>query len=74
LIGKWKEVSVVRPRIYRQAVNIHKVVGASRRMLCETGREPTPEEPAERLGMSLQNVRTALKVIKESILLENPYA
>jgi RNA polymerase primary sigma factor len=53
---------------------IHKIVRASRQMLRETGREPTPEELAERLGMSLQNVRRALKVIEEPILLENPYA
>jgi RNA polymerase primary sigma factor len=43
-------------------------------MLHETGREPTPEELAERLGMPLQNIRRALKFIEEPILLENPYA
>jgi RNA polymerase primary sigma factor len=78
----------MRPRIYRQvpgatklavvaadaAETIHRVVVASRQMLRETGREPTPEELAEKLGIPLGKIRMALKNVKEPILLENPYA
>jgi RNA polymerase primary sigma factor len=43
-------------------------------MLNKTGREPTPEEIAEKLGMPPEKVRKVLKIAKEPILLENPYA
>ena len=52
---------------------INKIVRTSRQMLHETGREPTPEEVAEKLDMPLEKVRKVLKIAKEPILLENPY-
>ncbi len=51
---------------------INKLVRTSRQMLHEIGREPTPEELAERLGMSLDKVRKVLKIAKEPISLETP--
>ncbi len=56
------------------AINIDKVVRTWRQMLRETGREPSPEELAEKLDIPLESVRKALKIAKEPILLENPYA
>jgi len=49
---------------------ISKIVRASRQMLHEIGREPTPEELAEKLGMPLEKVRRVLKIAKEPISLE----
>jgi RNA polymerase primary sigma factor len=51
---------------------INKLVRTSRQMLHEIGREPTPEELAEKLGMSLEKVRKVLKIAKEPISLETP--
>jgi DNA-directed RNA polymerase sigma subunit (sigma70/sigma32) len=51
---------------------INKVVRTSRRILHEIGREPTPEELAEKLGMPLENVRKVLKVVKQPLSLEMP--
>ena len=51
---------------------INKVVRASRRILHEIGREPTPEELAEKLGMPLERVRQVLKIAKEPLSLETP--
>jgi RNA polymerase primary sigma factor len=51
---------------------INKVVRTSRRILHEIGREPTPEELAEKLGMPLETVRKVLKVAKEPLSLETP--
>ena len=51
---------------------INKVVRTSRRILHEIGREPTPEELAEKLGMPLENVRKVLKVVKEPLSLDTP--
>jgi RNA polymerase primary sigma factor len=51
---------------------INKLVRTSRQMLHEYGREPTPEELAERLGMPLEKVRKVLKIAKEPISLETP--
>src|ERR1700735_4869515 len=51
---------------------INKIVRTSRQMLHEIGREPTPEELAEQLGMSLEQVRKVLKIAKEPISLETP--
>jgi RNA polymerase primary sigma factor len=50
---------------------INKLVRTSRQMLHEIGREPTPEELAERLAMPLEKVRKVLKIAKEPISLEN---
>ena len=52
--------------------NLNKIVRTSRQMLNEIGREPTPEELAEKLGMPLERVRKVLKVVKEPLSLESP--
>ena len=49
---------------------INKIVRTSRRLLNEIGREPRPEELAEKLGMPLEKVRKVLKVVKEPLSLE----
>jgi len=51
---------------------INKLVRTSRQMLHEIGREPTPEELAEKLSMPLDKVRKVLKIAKEPISLETP--
>jgi RNA polymerase primary sigma factor len=51
---------------------INKIVRTSRQMLHEIGREPTPEELAEKLSMPLEKVRKVLKIAKEPISLETP--
>ena len=51
---------------------INKLVRTSRQMLHEIGREPTPEELAEKLNMPLEKVRKVLKIAKEPISLETP--
>jgi RNA polymerase primary sigma factor len=51
---------------------LNKIVRTSRQMLHEIGREPTPEELAEKLGMGLEKVRKVLKIAKEPISLETP--
>ena len=51
---------------------INKLVRTSRLMLHEIGREPTPEELSEKLGMPLEKVRKVLKIAKEPISLETP--
>jgi len=51
---------------------INKIVRSSRQILNETGREPTPEELAERLHMPIDKVRKVLKIAKEPISLESP--
>jgi RNA polymerase primary sigma factor len=50
----------------------NKIMRANRRMLHEIGREPTPEELAEKLGMPLDKVRKVLKIAKEPLSLEAP--
>ncbi len=51
---------------------INKLVRTSRQMLLEIGREPTPEELAEKLQMPLDKVRKVMKISKEPISLETP--
>ena len=51
---------------------INKLVRTSRQILHEIGREPTPEELAERLSMPLDKVRKVMKIAKEPISLETP--
>src|SRR4030095_13347656 len=51
---------------------INKIVRTSYQMLNEIGREPTPEELAEKLHMSLEKVRKTLKIAKEPLSLETP--
>ncbi len=51
---------------------INKLVRTSRQMLHEIGREPTPEELAEKLAMPIEKIRKVLKIAKEPISLETP--
>ena len=51
---------------------INKIVRTSRQMLGEIGREPTPEELAQKLHMPLEKVRKTLKIAKEPLSLETP--
>jgi RNA polymerase primary sigma factor len=52
--------------------SIGKIVRKSRQMLNELGREPTPEELAEKLGMPIERVHRVLKVVREPLSLETP--
>ncbi len=51
---------------------INKIVRTSRQMLHEIGREPTPEELADKLRMPIDKIRRSLKIAKEPISLETP--
>lgn len=51
---------------------INKIIRTSRQMVHEIGKEPTPEELAERLSMPVDKVRKVLKIAKEPVSLENP--
>ena len=51
---------------------INKIVRTGRQMLHEIGREPTPEELAERLVMPLDKVKKVMKIAKEPVSLETP--
>ncbi len=51
---------------------ISKIVRTSHQMLSEIGREPTPEELAEKLHMPLEKIRRSLKIAKEPLSLETP--
>ncbi|NNU16415.1 RNA polymerase sigma factor RpoD [Parvularcula sp. ZS-1/3] len=51
---------------------INKIVRTSRQILNEIGREPTPEELANKLSMPLEKVRKVMKIAKEPISLETP--
>jgi RNA polymerase primary sigma factor len=51
---------------------ISKVLRTSHQMRRESGREPTPEELAEKVGMPVDRVRRVLKIAKEPISLETP--
>jgi RNA polymerase primary sigma factor len=52
--------------------SIDKIVRTSRRLFSEIGREPTPEELAQKLRMPLEKVRKVLKIAKEPLSLETP--
>ncbi len=51
---------------------INKMLRASRQMQLETGHEPTPEELAPRVNMSVEKIKKVLKIAKEPISLETP--
>lgn len=51
---------------------INKLIRTSRYLVQEIGREPTPEEIAERMEMPIEKVRKILKIAKEPISLETP--
>jgi RNA polymerase primary sigma factor len=59
-------------RTIRIPVHMIETINTSRQMLHEIGREPTPEELAEKLAMPLEKVRKVLKIAKEPISLETP--
>jgi RNA polymerase primary sigma factor len=59
----------VPPRIIE---TVNKVVRTTRQMLPEIGREPTPEELAERLAMPIDKVQRVLEIVKRPIPLETP--
>jgi RNA polymerase primary sigma factor len=56
----------------RMIETINRLVRTSRQMLTEIGREPTPEELAEKLAMPLEKVLRVLKIAKQPISLEAP--
>ena len=51
---------------------INKLIRVSRQLLQELGREPTPEEIADEMGMSVERVREILKIFQEPVSLETP--
>lgn len=51
---------------------MHKVCRYSRQMLQELGREPTPEEVGEKMGMSADKIREILKIAQDPVSLETP--
>ena len=51
---------------------IHKVSRYSRQMLQELGREPTPEEIGEKMGMGADKIREILKIAQDPVSLETP--
>jgi RNA polymerase primary sigma factor len=51
---------------------VNKLARASRQMLHENGREPTPEELAERLQLTVAKVQAVMKIAKEPVSLETP--
>ena len=51
---------------------INKIIRTSRQMLHELGYEPTPNELADRLSMSVDKVRKVLKITREPVSLDNP--
>ncbi len=51
---------------------INKLIRASRHLLQELGREPSPEEIAESMGLSVERVREILKISQEPVSLETP--
>ena len=56
----------------RMIETINRLVRTSRQMLTEIGREPTPEELAEKLAMPLERILRVLKIAKQPISLESP--
>jgi RNA polymerase primary sigma factor len=51
---------------------INKILRTRRQIFNETGREPTPEELGEKLGMPLEKLRKVLQIVKEPLSLETP--
>ena len=51
---------------------INKLIRVSRQLLQELGREPSPEEIAEEMNMSVERVREILKISQEPVSLETP--
>ena len=51
---------------------INKLIRVSRQLLQEMGRDPTPEEIGEEMGMSAEKVREIMKIAQEPVSLETP--
>src|SRR2546423_5695995 len=69
--GIYDQARTIRVPVHMIEV-ISKIVHTSRQLLNEIGREPTPEELAEKLGMPLEKVRKVLKIAKEPLSIETP--
>jgi RNA polymerase primary sigma factor len=69
--GIYDQARTIRVPVHMIEV-ISKIVRTSRQLLNEIGREPTPEELAEKLGMPLEKVRKVLKIAREPLSLETP--
>ena len=67
---------MAEPETIRVPANIiqvvNRVVRTSRQMLPEIGREPTPEELAEKLAMPLEKVHKVLAIARRPVRLETP--
>jgi RNA polymerase primary sigma factor len=69
--GVYDQARTIRVPVHMIEV-VSKIMRTSQQMLNEIGREPTPEELAEKLGMPLDKVRKTLKIAKEPISTETP--
>jgi RNA polymerase primary sigma factor len=69
--GIYDQARTIRVPVHMIEV-VSKIMRTSRQMLNEIGREPTPEELAEKLGMPLEKVRRTLKIAKEPLSTETP--
>src|SRR4051794_24067813 len=69
--GIYDQARTIRVPVHMIEV-LSKIMRTSRQMLNEIGREPTPEELAEKLGMPLEKVRRTLKIAKEPLSTETP--
>src|SRR5262249_35924331 len=66
------QARTIRIPVHKSETITNIVVRTARQMLNEIGREPTPEELAEKLGMPLEKVRRVLKLVREPLSLETP--
>ncbi len=69
--GIYDQARTIRVPVHMVEV-LSKIMRTSRQMLNEIGREPTPDELAEKLGMPLEKVRRTLKIAKEPLSTETP--
>jgi RNA polymerase primary sigma factor len=69
--GVYDQARTIRVPVHMVEV-ISKVVRTSHQIFVEIGREPTPEELAEKLGMPLEKIRRTLKIAKEPLSTETP--
>ena len=69
--GVYDQARTIRVPVHMIEV-ISKIVRTSRQIFIEIGREPTPEELADKLGMPLEKIRKTLKIAKEPLSTETP--
>jgi RNA polymerase primary sigma factor len=69
--GVYDQARTIRVPVHMIEV-VSKIMRTSRQVLNEIGREPTPEELAEKLNMPLEKVRRTLKIAKEPLSTETP--